>query len=156
MALRASPPIGAERAALRPRSASPGYKLKGPMRTKMHLLVLALAILLSGTPGYASPPTSQSGSKENGKCASTAPGQSEKEQKSKDKRDAEITKTVLTKLVSEEPDIAVHAKHLKISTVSGHVTLTGKVRNETQKSKVGSIAESVAGANQVDNQLAIK
>ncbi|MDB6122480.1 MAG: Transport-associated protein [Pedosphaera sp.] len=123
---------------------------------RKQLLALALTIPIVTITSLASPSASSAGSKSSSQLTATALDQPAAGEKKTVASDAETTKSILTKIIHEDPDIAVSAKHLKISTVNGRVTLSGKVRNETQKNKAGSIAESVVGAALVDNQITFK
>jgi osmotically-inducible protein OsmY/sporulation protein YlmC with PRC-barrel domain len=72
------------------------------------------------------------------------------------KSDSEITRMVLTAMIQEDMNSAFNHKNIKINTVNGHVTLTGKVKNGKQKDKLGEVAEDVVGQGYVDNQLETK
>jgi sporulation protein YlmC with PRC-barrel domain len=72
------------------------------------------------------------------------------------KSDAEISRMVLTAMIQEDMNSAFNHKNIKIITVSGHVTLTGHVKNTKQKDKLGQVAEEVVGSGYVDNQLELR
>jgi sporulation protein YlmC with PRC-barrel domain len=69
------------------------------------------------------------------------------------KNDADINRMVLTALIQEDMENVFKRKSVKISTLNGHVTLTGKVKSQKQKDALGAAAESVVGPGYVDNQL---
>lgn len=66
--------------------------------------------------------------------------------------DQEITVAIATEIVRNNS--AFPTRKVKITTTKGHVTLTGRVRNENQKQQLGAAAARVVGAENVDNQLA--
>jgi sporulation protein YlmC with PRC-barrel domain len=72
------------------------------------------------------------------------------------KSDAEITRMVLTAFVQEDMNNAFNHKNIKINTVNGRVTLSGKVKNQKQKDKLRQVAEDVVGQGYVDNELESK
>lgn len=53
-------------------------------------------------------------------------------------------------------DMSVNAHNVKIITRNGRVTLRGPVNSESEKQRVGDIAEKIARAENVDNQLEVK
>jgi len=72
------------------------------------------------------------------------------------KSDAEISRMVLTAMVQDDMSAVFNHKNIKIITTNGHVTLSGHVKNEKQKAKLGQITEGVVGPGYWDNQLEIK
>jgi len=48
------------------------------------------------------------------------------------------------------------AKNIKIVTVNGKVTLRGPVNSEAEKTSIVTIAKTVAGDGNVDDQLEVK
>jgi osmotically-inducible protein OsmY len=50
----------------------------------------------------------------------------------------------------------VDARNVKIITIDGHVTLRGPVNSAEEKRQIGEIANQIAGAGNVDNQLEAK
>jgi hypothetical protein len=72
------------------------------------------------------------------------------------KNDSEITRMVLTALIQEDMNAVFNRKNIKINTVNGHVTLTGRVKNDKEKQKLGDVAERVVGPGYVDNRLEVK
>ena len=65
--------------------------------------------------------------------------------------DQEITVAIATEIVRNNN--AFPTRNVKITTTEGHVTLTGRVRNESQKQQLGAAAARAVGAENVDNQL---
>ena len=52
--------------------------------------------------------------------------------------------------------MSVNARNLKIITVDGRVTLRGPVKTAEEKRLIGAIADRIARAENVDNQLEVK
>jgi osmotically-inducible protein OsmY len=65
--------------------------------------------------------------------------------------DQQITAAIATEIV--RINNAFPTRDFKITTTKGHVTLTGRVRTESQKQQLGAAAARVVGAENVDNQL---
>ena len=53
-------------------------------------------------------------------------------------------------------EMSVNAKNVKIITNEGHVTLRGPVDSAEEKRSIGKIANKIAKAGKVDNQLEVK
>lgn len=70
--------------------------------------------------------------------------------------DIQITKKIRQAVVSSTNDYSMTAKNIKIITVDGKVTLRGPVNNDGEKTGIESIAKSVAGDGNVDDQLEVK
>lgn len=70
--------------------------------------------------------------------------------------DAEMTRKVWTAILEADLDNGFLAKEMKISTVNGKVTLTGRVGQEKERTGFGTIAEGVVGAENVKNELEVK
>jgi len=49
--------------------------------------------------------------------------------------------------------MTMNAKNVKIITLNGHVTLRGPVNTADEKVRIGEIADRIASAGNVDNQL---
>ena len=69
------------------------------------------------------------------------------------KSDAEITRMILTAMIQADMKSAFDHKNIKITTVNGHVMLTGRVKNEKHKSMINDAAAGVVGPAYVDNQI---
>jgi len=63
---------------------------------------------------------------------------------------------ILTAMVQDDMSAVFNHKNIKIITTNGHVTLSGHVKNEKQKEKLGQITEGVVGPGYMENQLEIK
>jgi hyperosmotically inducible protein len=70
--------------------------------------------------------------------------------------DRTITQKIRQAIVSSTNDYSMTAKNVKIITDGGKVTLRGPVKNAEEKSGIESIAKTVAGDANVDNQLEVK
>ena len=69
--------------------------------------------------------------------------------------DIDITANI-RKRVMQANDFSTAAQNVKIITQDGKVTLTGKVKNETERSEIEKIAHDVAGQSSVNSQLEVK
>jgi osmotically-inducible protein OsmY len=70
--------------------------------------------------------------------------------------DRETTQKIRKALVSGPTDYSVTAKNIKIITANGKTTLRGPVKTETEKAGIVSLAKSVVGEGNVDDQLEVK
>jgi hyperosmotically inducible periplasmic protein len=70
--------------------------------------------------------------------------------------DREITHKIRKTLVSGPTDYSVTAKNIKIITVNGKATLRGPVKTEAEKAAIVSLAKTIAGESNVDDQLEVK
>lgn len=70
--------------------------------------------------------------------------------------DRDITQNVRKMLVSGPTDYSMAAKNIKIVTINGKITLRGPVNTTAERTAIATIAESVAGVGNVDNQLEVK
>jgi hyperosmotically inducible protein len=70
--------------------------------------------------------------------------------------DREVTQKIRKALVIDASGYSVTAKNIKIITVNGKVTLRGPVKTDAEKMGIATIATSVAGAGNVDDQLEVK
>jgi len=70
--------------------------------------------------------------------------------------DRQITQKIRQTLVNSTNDYSVIAKNVKIITANGKVTLRGPVKTQTEKTGIETIAKSVAGEGNVDDQLEVK
>ena len=70
--------------------------------------------------------------------------------------DVELSQKIRKALVSGPAEYSVAAKNVKVITVNGKVTLRGPVQSEAEKTAVASLARSVAGDANVDDQLEVK
>jgi hyperosmotically inducible protein len=70
------------------------------------------------------------------------------------KTDVQITADIRKRVVATK--LSVDAHNVKIITQDGKVTLRGPVKTDDEKQQIEEIAVTVAGANNVDNQLEVK
>ena len=70
------------------------------------------------------------------------------------KVDVKITADIRKRVVDTK--MSTNAQNIKIITQDGHVTLRGPVKSEEEKTRIGQIAEEVAGNGKVDNQIEIE
>jgi len=76
-----------------------------------------------------------------------------------DQGNSEADRTItqgIRKAVTGNGDFSTAAKNVKIITVGGVVTLRGPVKNASERSSIGSIAQQTAGVTRVDNQLEVE
>jgi osmotically-inducible protein OsmY len=60
------------------------------------------------------------------------------------------------KAVESDKSLSTSARNVKIVTKDGVVTLRGPVNSAEEKSKVGQLAQQVAGVSSVQNQIDVK
>jgi osmotically-inducible protein OsmY len=70
------------------------------------------------------------------------------------KKDIDITANIRKRVVDTK--MSVNAQNVKIITQDGKVTLRGPVKSEDEKTQIGKMANEVAGAGNVDNQLEVQ
>jgi hyperosmotically inducible protein len=70
--------------------------------------------------------------------------------------DREITQKIRKALVMDTTGYSATAKNIKIITVNGKVTLRGPVKTDAEKTGIVTIAKSVAGEGNVEDQLEVK
>jgi hyperosmotically inducible periplasmic protein len=68
--------------------------------------------------------------------------------------DINTTAQIRKEIVADQ-NLSVNAKNVKIITLNGHVTLRGPVNSEQEKTQIVEIANRVAQAGNVDNQLEV-
>jgi len=66
--------------------------------------------------------------------------------------DVKMTREIRRAIVKDD-QLSMDAKNVKIITVDGAVTLRGPVNTADEKSRIAAIADRIASANNVDNQL---
>jgi hyperosmotically inducible periplasmic protein len=70
---------------------------------------------------------------------------------------ADINTTAqIRKDIIADNDMSTNAKNVKIITMDGHVTLRGPVNSSEEKRQIGDIANRIAQAANVDNQLEVQ
>ena len=73
---------------------------------------------------------------------------------SESKADRSTTQKIRQAVVTDD-SLSMMAQNVKIITVDGGVTLRGPVKNDGERTKIGAMAEQVAGAGKVQNQLEV-
>jgi hyperosmotically inducible periplasmic protein len=71
------------------------------------------------------------------------------------KLDIDITADIRQRIIKDK-NMSIAAQNTKIICQSGKVTLRGPVNSQDEKDSIGRIANDVAGASNVDNELEIK
>lgn len=74
---------------------------------------------------------------------------------SNDANDVKLAAAV-RRALTKDSSLSTLAHNVKLMASGGSVTLRGPVKSEDEKSRVESIARSVAGVSQVTNELEIK
>lgn len=77
------------------------------------------------------------------------------DKQSQNKADIAITQKIRRAVVKNKT-LSLMAHNCKIITQRGLVTLRGMVNSENERTAIGDIAASVAGADKVTNQLTVK
>jgi len=72
------------------------------------------------------------------------------------KADSQIQNEILMAAMRDDVNNAVALQKVKIGCINGHVTLTGRVRNEKFRSKLTAIVASVVGSANFTDQLEVK
>ena len=74
------------------------------------------------------------------------------QQMSGTKSDVELTRRIRERLTRED-SLSIYAENITIVTLGTNVTLKGEVTSKAEGEKIATIARSLAGARNVDNQL---
>jgi hyperosmotically inducible periplasmic protein len=69
--------------------------------------------------------------------------------------DIDTTAQIRKEIIAAD-GMSTNAKNVKIITMDGHVTLRGPVNSASEKSQIGDIANRIAQAANVDNQLEVQ
>ena len=72
----------------------------------------------------------------------------------KDATDQDITKRILASITNDK-GLSTDGHNVKVVSQQRHVTLTGPVRSEAEKSTIGAKAAAVIGEDNVDNRLQV-
>jgi hyperosmotically inducible protein len=72
------------------------------------------------------------------------------------KTDLDLTSQIRKSVVSSTNNFSVMAQNIKIITVNGKVTLRGPVQTTEEKFRIAKTAQSIAGENNVSDQLEVK
>jgi len=62
----------------------------------------------------------------------------------------------IRRAITQNEQLSMTAKNIKIISVSGKVPLRGPVKSDQERKAIADAAQSVAGAGSVDNQLEVK
>jgi osmotically-inducible protein OsmY len=76
-------------------------------------------------------------------------------QQSNMKSDVELTRRI-RRAVVKDSSLSVMAHNVKIVSANGSVTLRGPVKTEAEKDAIASKAQSIAGADRVNNELEVR
>jgi len=76
------------------------------------------------------------------------------DQQKENQADREITRQIRKSLMADK-SLSTYAHNVKIITTNGMVTLRGPVRSDDEKSSIESKAKTVAGVNDVKNELTV-
>ena len=76
-------------------------------------------------------------------------------QQSNAKSDVELTRQI-RRAVVKDSSLSVMAQNVKIISANGNVTLRGPVETEAEKDSIVSKAQTIAGADRVNNELEVK
>ena len=68
--------------------------------------------------------------------------------------DANTTAQIRDEIMTDS-GMTMNAKNVKIITLNGHVMLRGPVNSAAEKSRIAEIADRIANASNVDNQLEV-
>ena len=126
-------------------------------------VILPLFLLLAGCNDKSTTPDSSRGS-------ATTPDADNSAKNVRDRNDAtltpgdqgtspadrETTQKIRKALVIDASGYSATAKNIKIITVNGKVTLRGPVKTDAEKTGIVTIAKSVAGDGNVEDQLEVK
>ena len=69
--------------------------------------------------------------------------------------DRDITRRI-RRAITQNDQLSMAAKNIKIISINGKVTLRGPVKNDQEAKAIADAARSVAGESVVDNQLEVK
>src|SRR6478735_6127691 len=110
--------------------------MKAPMKTIRQLSVAVITIATFSSLGFC-PPAKAEGSKKEIQLAknTTTKSVAPAEKKRPGQHDVDISKEIILQVVREDVELAVQARRMKITTVDGHVTLTGRINKAVQKEK---------------------
>jgi hyperosmotically inducible protein len=65
------------------------------------------------------------------------------------------TTAQIRKEIMADSGMTINAENVKIITLNGHVTLRGPVNTAEEKRRIAEIANRIASAGNVDNQLEV-
>jgi osmotically-inducible protein OsmY len=76
------------------------------------------------------------------------------EQQKMNPADRETTKQIRSALMKDK-SLSTYAHNIKVITRDGKVTLKGPVRSEDEKNEIAAKAASIAGADNVTNEMTV-
>jgi hyperosmotically inducible protein len=126
-------------------------------RTKLMVPAILLSGLLSSTglvmaqdaPKMAAADNTKVNKRDRKKSEATA------DQGKNNKSDLETARQIRRAIVADK-SLSVYAHNVKVISQGGKVTLKGTVHTDAEKSSIGEKATTVAGADNVTNQLLVK
>jgi hyperosmotically inducible periplasmic protein len=110
----------------------------------------AALIALQSAGAQAVPPADNTKSNQTDPSNKEVTADSQKENES----DRGLVSRIRKSLMAEK-DLSTYAHNVKIVAVDGQVTLNGVVRSDEEKRKVASLAEEIAGKQNVVNDLKV-
>lgn len=114
----------------------------------MSLLKITSALLLATSLSFAQADNTKKNKRDNAEHAVTA------DQQGQGEADLELTRKI-RKSLTDEKSLSTYAKNIKVISRDGKVTLRGPVNSIDEKTKVESLAVTIAGAANVSNHLEI-
>ena len=121
---------------------------------KPTMTVLLLSSLLAAPLALAQSPTSVAADNAKSNKADPSNATATADAQTNKATDLDITKRIRQSVMADK-SLSTYAHNVKIVTVNGNVTLNGVVRSEDEKNSIEMKAESVAGKQQVTNDLKI-
>jgi hyperosmotically inducible protein len=118
-------------------------------------LVLASSLLVLGSGAMTETPAQNPPDNTAVNVRDRAPEAPTAGQQSNSKSDLELTSEIRRAVVKDD-SLSILAHNVKIITDNGKVVLRGPVNTEAEKAAIASKAQTIAGADKVDNQLEVK
>ena len=125
------------------------------MQMKKYLSVLGTSLLLVGSL-LAGPLPQEQPAPDNSKAnqGDASKGATTADQQKTNPADRETTRKIRSALMKDK-SLSTYAHNIKIITQDGKVTLKGPVRSEDEKAAIEAKAATVAGADNVTDQLTV-
>ena len=125
------------------------------MQMKKYLSVLGTSLLLVGSL-LAGPVLQEQPAPDNSKAnqGDASKGATTADQQKTNPADRETTRKIRS-AVMKDKSLSTYAHNIKIITRDGKVTLKGPVRSEDEKAAIEAKATTVAGADNVTDQLTV-
>lgn len=123
---------------------------------KKHLSVLGASLFLAGSLLAGPLPQGQQPGPDNSKTnqGDASQGATTAEQQKGNPADRETTRKIRSALMKDK-SLSTYAHNIKIITRDGKVILKGPVRSEDEKAAIEAKAATVAGADNVTDQLTV-